>query len=338
MALMIGLLPAAGAAGPTQPRSDPRSPAAQATDDPPQAVNHDVSPPLSSISPAAPPPADKKKDKEPKKGLPVPAPSASDPVVQTVPGSAAAPAIGVGFEGVGAGFSGPSGAFAVTSAPPDPNSTVGPNNIVEIVNQSFAIFNKSGTPIYGPVPTNTLWSGFGGGCETNDDGDATVKYDQLANRWIFSQFSVSTTPYLQCVAVSTSGDPTGSYNRYSFQYGNFPDYPKLGVWPDAYYTTFNMFRRGTRFVGPEVCAYDRSKMLAGQAATQQCFALSTSYGSLLPSDLDGSTPPPSGSANYVLSFATNSLKLWKFHVDWTTPAPAPRGGGGASSSTRSPTG
>ena len=61
-------------------------------------------------------------------------------------------------------------------------------------------------------------------------------------------------------------------------------------------------------------------MLLGQAATQQCFTLSSSYGGLLPSDLDGATPPPAGSPNYLLSFATNSLQLWKFHVDWTTPA------------------
>src|SRR5207245_2121771 len=93
-------------------------------------------------------------------------------------------------------------------------------------------------------------------------------------------------------AVETSGDPSGTYYRYSFQYGNFPDYPKIGVWPDAYYVTFNMFKGGVTFAGPEVCAYDRSKMLAGQAATQQCYLLSTSYGSLLPSDLDGATAPP----------------------------------------------
>src|SRR5438552_2142791 len=117
-----------------------------------------------------------------------------------------------------------------------------------------------------PLRTNTVWSGFGGGCQSNDDGDATVEYDRLADRWIISQFSVSTTPFLQCVAVSTSGDPTGSYYRYSFQYANFPDYPKLGVWPDAYYTTFNMFNSsGTQFIGPQVCAFDRAKMLQGQA-------------------------------------------------------------------------
>ena len=86
------------------------------------------------------------------------------------------------------------------------------------------------------------WSGFGGGCETNNDGDPVVLYDKLANRWVMSQFSVSTTPYLQCVAVSSGPDATGTWYRYSFQYSDFDDYPKMGVWPDAYYETFNMFQ------------------------------------------------------------------------------------------------
>src|SRR5207302_7508765 len=92
---------------------------------------------------------------------------------------------------------------------------------------------STGGPISGPTAGNTLWSGFGGGCQDNNDGDPIVLYDKLANRWVFSQFSVSTTPYLQCIAVSTSSDATGTYNRYSFQYNNFDDYPKMGVWPDG---------------------------------------------------------------------------------------------------------
>src|SRR5262249_12148439 len=155
-----------------------------------------------------------------------------------------------------------------------------------------------------------------------NDGDPIVQYDKLASRWIFTQFSVSTTPYLQCVAVSTTSDATGTYNRYAFSYGNqFPDYPKLGVWPDAYYISFNIFNNGVQFAGAKVCAYDRTSMLAGAAATQQCFQLSTSFGGLLPSDLDGpASPPPAGSPNFFLNFGTNSLNLWKFHVDWANTA------------------
>src|SRR5215213_1138090 len=294
------------------------SPVRKKTESP--ALHHDVSPPLRDIAPA-PISGKLKKDKEPKKGPPAPEPGGPDPVVQSSPGVAAAPALGVGVEGLGQGFRGPSGTFSVDSAPPDPNGAVGPNNFVEVVNESLAVFNKTGTPIYGPVATNTLWSGFGGGCQSNDDGDATVAYDRLADRWIVSQFSVSTTPFLQCVAVSRTGDPTGSYARYSFSYASFPDYPKLGVWPDAYYTTFNMFNAsGTTFLGPQVCAYDRAKMIAAQAATQQCVTLSSTFGSLLPSDFDGPTAPPAGRPNYLLSFGTNALQVWKFHVDWVAPA------------------
>jgi hypothetical protein len=228
--------------------------------------------------------------------------------------SAAAPTAGAGFEGLGTGLAG----ATVDSAPPDPNLTVGPNHVVEIVNEQIAVFSKTGAVLMAPKNTNTVWSGFGGGCQTNNDGDATVKYDRAADRWIVSQFSVSTTPYLQCVAVSTSGDPTGSYNRYAFQYSNFPDYPKLAVWPDAYYTTFNMFS-GNTFAGGKVCAYDRASMIAGTGASQQCFDISTD-GGLLASDLDGATPPPPGSPNYVLAFGTSSLRMWKFHVDWANPS------------------
>jgi hypothetical protein len=287
------------------------------------ARHHDKSPPLRDITPAK--PKEERESEKRVKELPLFMGGMFDPVVQVGKGAAQAPTLGAGFDGVGQGFSGPNGTFSVNSAPPDTNGAVGPNHFVQIVNQSFAIFNKSGTPVYGPVPTNTLFSGFGGGCQVHDDGDATVEYDRLANRWVISQFSVtspSTYHYLQCVAVSTGPDPTGSYYRYSFDYGTtqFPDYPKLGVWPDAYYTTFNIFNNGNAFAGPKVCAYDRTRMQAGLSATQQCFQLSTAYGGLLPSDLDGPTAPPSGAPNYVMDFGTNKLELWKFHVDWTNPA------------------
>jgi hypothetical protein len=236
---------------------------------------------------------------------------------------AAAPALLNSFEGIGNGFTGPNGTFSVNSAPPDTNGAVGPNHYVETVNASFAIFNKSGTPIYGPVPINRLWSGFGGGCQTNNDGDPTAVYDSLADRWIISQFSVTTTPYLMCVAVSTSPDPTGSYYRYSFNYGtvNFPDYPKLSVWPDAYYLTVNFFAGGLTFTGAGVAALNRAKMLAGQPATQQLFQTSAAYGGLLAATVDGTRLPPAGSPNYLVALGTSSsLVAWKYHVDWTTPS------------------
>ena len=155
----------------------------------------------------------------------------------------------------------------------------------------------------------------------------------MADRWVLAQFSVE-NGFSQCVAVSTSPDATGTYHRYEFQYENFDDYPKMGVWPDGYYTSFNMFH-GNDFAGSKACAYERSAMLAGQPARQQCFQLSDQFFGLLPSDLDGATSslngsggapgsaaPAAGTPNFFLALgsAPNTLDLWNFHVDWSAPA------------------
>ena len=204
-----------------------------------QEIKHDVSLPLRDI--ARPPQPRLTREAEPVRRLPVQAAKfgEQDSVVQAIPGPLVGTTAGLNFAGVGNGDYG----FTPDAAPPDTNGAVGATQFVQWVNESFAVFDKTtGTKLLGPVAGNSLWSGFGGGCQTNNDGDIIVKYDQINNRWIFTQFSVSTTPYLECVAVSTTSDATGSYNRYSFNYGSteFPDYPKLGVWPDAYYISFNM--------------------------------------------------------------------------------------------------
>jgi hypothetical protein len=255
--------------------------------------------------------------------LPYTPPGQTDGALQNfdAPITPFAPTFISGVDGLGQGFSGPNGTFTVQYAPPDTVGAVGATQYVQVVNVGLAVFDKATkNVVYGPVPTSTLWSGFGGQCQTDNDGDAVVVYDKAANRWIVSQFAVGTTPYLQCVAVSQTSDATGGWYRYSFSYGSvFPDYPKMGVWPDAYYETFNMFT-GNSFSGSRLCAYNRSAMLTGAAATQQCFQLSSSFGGVLPSDLDGATAPPAGSPNFMVNFGSNSLNLWKFHVDWTTPA------------------
>jgi hypothetical protein len=296
-------------------------------------VKHDVSPPLSSIAPLH-TVLPKQRPLLQLPTLPQGTPNRlQDNVQSTTLASAptrSAPTPSNSFDGVGNGFSGPQGTFTVNAAPPDTNGSVGPQDYVQIVNTDFAVFNKDssrgtvGSVRYGPVQINTLWSGFGGLCEADNDGDPVAVYDSIANRWVISQFAV-TNPnpdYYQCIAVSTSSDPTGSYYRYAFSYTNFPDYPKFGVWPDAYYATFNQFdSTGSTFLGAQVCAYNRASMLTGASATQQCFTTSSSYSSLLPSTLDGSTQPPSGAPNYLLALNTStSLGLWKFHVNWTTPA------------------
>src|SRR5712692_10355461 len=223
--------------------------------------------------------------------------------------------------------------------PPDTNGDVGPNHYVQWNNLVFEVFDKSGNPVLGPLPGNTLFAGFGGPCEANNDGDPVVVYDQLADRWVLSQFSIAEG--IQCIAVSQTGDPTGAYFRYAFVVtpGAENDYPKIGVWPDGYYLTFRKFPNFQMVAA----AFERDKMLQGLPAQQVlfttpapagpgCTGAGDCYEGVLPSHLEGMTPPPAGSPNYFLmsfddeAFSTtpvpgqDSYKLWKFHVDWTTPA------------------
>jgi hypothetical protein len=281
-------------------------------------LHHDVSLPLVEMLRSYRPAPYRKHEAEPRRPIPLPAglqSLAEDPVLQPAT-SGFSPQVGLSFEGIGDGQYG----FTVEYAPPDTNGAVGATQYVQWVNTYLAVFDKhTGGLLAGPMPGNVLWSGFGGGCENNNDGDPIVVYDKLANRWVLSQFSVSTTPYLQCIAVSTTPDATGTWRRYSFQYSYFDDYPKMGVWPDGYYETFNMFL-GNTFVGSDACAYDRISMLSGASATQVCFQQSSAVGSLLPSDLDGTTAPPANSPNYLLTYGTNALLLYKFHVDFHNPS------------------
>ncbi|HET7506359.1 MAG TPA: proprotein convertase P-domain-containing protein [Kofleriaceae bacterium] len=241
-----------------------------------------------------------------------------DPVVQAAIGTGPnIPTTSVTFEGMGTGLAG----FTVQSAPPDTDGDIGPYHYVQIVNSGVTIFSRAGAKLLGPVNTKTFWNGFSGACATTNDGDGVVRYDRIADRWVIEQFSVNggNGPFFQCVAVSTTPDPTGTYARYQFSYPAFNDYPKMALWPDGYYVTFNMFPNNT-FGGAKVCAYDRAKMLTGAAATMQCFGTSNQFGGLLASDLDGPTLPPNGSPNFIGAIDTTAIDFWKMHVDFTTPS------------------
>src|SRR4051794_33445209 len=187
------------------------------------AVAHDTSPPLAHI-----PPGSGRADAPREKPLRLVQTGGNndgpDGALQTATtGPAVGTTGGPGFDGLGACAGG-----TPCYAPPDTNGAVGATQYVQWVNAAFAVYDKAtGAKVYGPVAGNTLWAGFGGGCEANNDGDPIVQYDKAAQRWIFTQFSVtnpSTYGYLQCIAVSQTSDATGAYNRYAFSYGNnFPD-------------------------------------------------------------------------------------------------------------------
>jgi len=217
--------------------------------------------------------------------------------------------------------------------PPDTNGDVGPNHYMQWVNLSFAIYSKNGTLLYGPAAGNTLWSGFGGACQTTNDGDPIVQYDHLADRWMVSQFALPnypSGPFYQCIAVSQTGDPTGAWYRYQFQISTtkLNDYPHFGVWPDGYYMSINQFV-GNTWGGAGAVAFERSKMLVGQPAQMVYFDLYSvdpNLGGMLPADLDGPAPA-AGTPNVfaqmddnAYGYSPDQLRLYDFHVDWANPS------------------
>jgi hypothetical protein len=244
---------------------------------------------------------------------------ANDPVVQTSQLAAAMPSTNLNFEGID--FPG----VVCNCAPPDTNGEVGATQYVQIVNEGFEVFNKStGASMYGPAAITTIWSGAGNVCATAGDGDPVVLYDQFAQRWLISQFAGSGTPTDECIAVSTTSDATGTWNRYDFHLGtNFMDYPHGGVWPDGYYFSFNVFNSaGTSYLGPQPVVFDRAKMLAGQPATFQTVSpLGGSVDPFLPADVDGSTAPPANAPESFVKWPGNgTYQTYHYHVDWVAPA------------------
>jgi len=220
-----------------------------------------------------------------------------------------APPLTASWNGVGnpAGCSG--------CRPPDPVGAVGLRHYVQMVNATkITIYDKAGNLVSGPTNLGSLWPA-GDRCH-NNLGDPVVAYDGLADRWVLAQFA---NPHHLCFAVSTGPDPTSSYWTYTFDVGDFPDFFKIGVWPDAYYV-------GANETTYTAYAFDRSKMLEGLPATFQKFGGVLNF--LEPADVSGPTPPPSGSPGLFYTFLDDSfhglpadvLRLYSFHVDWTAPA------------------
>jgi uncharacterized repeat protein (TIGR01451 family) len=248
--------------------------------------------------------------------------NARDPVVQRRLGTPRMPAPSLNFDGIA--YPG----VNCNCAPPDTNGEVGATQYVQIVNQGFQVFNKTtGASVFGPVDISTLWPS--GTCSTSGDGDPVVLYDQLANRWVITQFAGAAVPTDECIAVSTTNDATGAYNAYDFNLGaDFFDYPKFGVWPDAYYMSMNVFdSSGNAFLGPQPFAFDRAAMLAGNASPAFVTSRDPAFFNpandpFMPADLDGSNPPPAGAPNPFLveGITAPTWPLYRFHVDFANPA------------------
>ena len=229
-------------------------------------------------------------------------------------------------------FAGQPASEACNCLPPDTEGDVGSKYYIQYVNVTFSIYDKTTTNrVVGPLHLSSLFNASQAPCNTLDDGDPIALYDSMADRWLLTQFGLPNYPdgpFYQCMAVSKTSDPvTGGWWTYTFPAstpaidGNnmaLNDYPKLSVWPDAYYMTANMFpASGPVFV--RAWALDRARMLAGRPIRSVFFDVFDT-GSMLASNLRGDAPPAGSPELLLAAKPPDKLNFWTFHVDFEHPA------------------
>jgi len=252
-------------------------------------------------------------------------PAAPDAVLQTTPG-AGVTAEGSGFPGAANNDNGLLLGFLV--APPDTNGAVGKDRYVQMINLLTTVFDKNGNIIQGPFPSNAYWSGMGGNCGPNNQGDPVVLYDDTADRWLVSQFAFpdNLRSFSQCVAISQTGDPTGAYNRYEFSFDGYGlnDYPKHGIVNNSITMTANLFiPRGMQFfyAGTFLGVMDKAAMYAGApTASLIGFGIGTGESGFVAGDLDGGGSAPALFATAMSQ--SNRFDIWQINVDWANQSNA----------------
>jgi hypothetical protein len=258
-----------------------------------------------------------------------------DTVEQSTGGGGSNFGLGFGTFGLGSGFSG----FTPGANYPDDNIAVGKDQIVQVVNNSVVVFDKSLNPLMPATPISQLLQVIGGNCASGTpEGHPIAQYDRIADRWLLAENVVSgpsgsyTTD--ACIGVSRTSDATFTYYFYEFPLGTggYMDLPKWGVMSTGFFQSNDNFGAdGHTFQGAYECAYDRVAMEMGDPAVQECFQLTAQDFALLPADLDSAQPPPANQDEFLFSLAGSSnLALYSFHTDFVTPANAFITGSGAS--------
>lgn len=235
----------------------------------------------------------------------------STEIVQKEMGTRQSRGPGVGFAGQG-----PTGSY-----PPDTDGDVSAEHFVQVVNSKYNVYSKEGVKLLGPLNLSTLWDDLPGPWNNANHGDPIVLWDEEAERWIITQFYVPNSGNnYELFAISTSSDPLGAYHLYAFSFGStMNDYPKIGVWRDGYYATYNMFQNGS-FTGSRITAVDRDKMLVGDPSAEMISFHKNNYYATMPADIDGEALPAEGEPCPVMYITSSkTIQLWGLDADWDDP-------------------
>jgi hypothetical protein len=210
--------------------------------------------------------------------------------------------------------------LGILLAPPDTDGDVGLNHYVQMTNLVTTIFDKSGNVVLGPFPNNVFWTGLGGPCQNTNEGDPIVLYDEETDSWLVSQFAFDATNDSLCIAVSTTGDPTGTYYQHEFDFNGigFPDYPKYGFVTDAIGVMVNLF---SPFQGAGLGAIDKAEAFSAGQTTMVFFKLGSNEFGFVVGDNDGpvfnNTPPTFFTNN---GGSGDTIDVWEIAPDFALPA------------------
>jgi PKD repeat protein len=257
---------------------------------------------------------------------------ATEGIMQTTAGANRATTLSAGFFGASNNDNGTELGFLI--APPDTDGQVGFDSAgngyyLQMINLLTTVFDLNGNVISGPFASNVFWAGIGGNCEPNNQGDPIVLYDDQAQRWLVSQFAFpdDLSTFSQCVAISRTGDPTGGYNRYEFNFDSFGfnDYPKHGITTDSITMMANLFteRRGGgpfgggfTFAGSFLGVMDKAAMYAGNPASLIGFNIGSNEFGFVAGDLDGPGTAPNLFATAMSTAGV--FDIWRIDVDWAS--------------------
>ena len=206
-----------------------------------------------------------------------------------------------------------------SSDPQDPTGAIGSNYYLQAINATqICIYEKNGTPV-DTLTGDDLWTPLG----MSSRGDPIILFDQEQDRWLITEFA---NPANLLVAISETNDPLGSYFVYSFSTPEFPDYPKYGIWNNAYTVTTNEGGAGTLhqyFINRDSLLSGSDEVpiqrvaINGNESTLAGFYVTT------PVDWNGATAPPDNNPMVVKindsswgEVAEDVVEIYSFDVDF----------------------
>src|SRR5467141_2898078 len=164
--------------------------------------------------------------------------------------------VGLILEGAPGGSPNPCGC-----TPPDGAVGAGPSHVFAMVNTAAIIYTKTGSLAVGTFSLSSFF-----GVPGASLSDPQVSFDASSGRWFASIININTNQVL--VAVSTSNDPTSTFNLYAISDGtNLPDQPVAGTNDDKYVVSVNDFNSaGTSFLGVHYWVLSKADLVAGVTA------------------------------------------------------------------------